>query len=144
MSAVDHTQAPDFLERVVDALHIGRTLRGQLPEWKYPPALRESASKIWWEHADLTLHYAEEGHAQRGRIAQCAGLMSEAACRTAHAILAHRGEWVTNEKQLLDKAGLRAIDGVLSELDPEPTKLLEAVGRARKLCVGAVRDEGII
>lgn len=125
-------------------LGIGRTLRGQLPDWEYPLALRETASKIWWEHADLTLFYAEEGHARHGRIAQCAGLVSEAACRTAHAILAHRGEWVTNEKQLLSKAGLRTIDAVLTKLDPEPVSLLEAVGQARALCVGAVQDEGII
>lgn len=125
-------------------LGIGRTLRGQLPESEYPLALRETASKIWWEHADLTLFYAEEGHARRGRIAQCAGLVSEAACRTAHAILAHRGEWVTNEKQLLSKAGLGTIDAVLTKLDPEPVSLLEAVGQARALCVGAVQDEGII
>lgn len=125
-------------------LGIGRTLRGQLPEWDYPPALREAASKIWWEHADLTLFYAEEGHARHGRVAQCAGLISEAACRTAHAVLAHRGEWVTNEKQLLNKAGLRTIDGVLTNLDPEPARLLQAVAQARSLCVGAIQDETII
>ncbi len=125
-------------------LGIGTTLRGELPQWDYPEALRESAPRIWWEHADLTLFYAEEGHARHDRVAQCAGLVSEAACRTAHAVLAHRGEWVTNEKQLLSKAGLREVDAVVTQLDPEPTSLLQAVAQARALCVGAARDEGII
>lgn len=124
-------------------LGINQTLRGQLPQWEYPQALRDSAPGIWWEHADLTLGYAEDGHALHGRVAQCAGLLSEAGCLTAHAILAHRGEWVTNEKQLLGKAGLRAIDGVLRRLDPDPTGLLQAVARVRTLCVSAAQDEGI-
>lgn len=125
-------------------LGIGTTLRGELPQWDYPEALRESAARIWWEHAEMTLFYAEEGHARHGRVAQCAGLVSEAACRTAHAVLAHRGEWVTNEKQLLSKAGLREVDAVVAQLDPEPTSLLQAVAQARALCVGAARNEGII
>lgn len=124
-------------------LGIGTTLRGQLPQWDYPEALRSSAPGIWWEHAALTLLYAEEGHARHGRVAQCAGLLSEAACRTAHAILAHCGEWVTNEKQLLSKAGLQGIDRVVTQLAPEPTSLLQAAAQARALLVSAARDEGI-
>ena len=124
-------------------LGINTTLRGALPEWGYPQALRECAPRVWWQQADLTLHYAEEGHARRGRVAQCAGLLSEAACLTAHAVLAHRGEWVTNEKQLLTKAGLREMDDVLAQLDPEPASLLRVAARARAVCVGAIRSEGI-
>lgn len=124
-------------------LGIGRALRGELPQWEYPPALRESAPRIWWEQAELTLHYAEEGHARHGRVAQCAGLLSEAACRTAHAVLARRGEWVTNEKHLLSRAGLCAIDDVLTGLVPEPDSLVDAVGRARALCTDAARRDGV-
>jgi hypothetical protein len=53
--------------------------------------------------------YYADGRARNGRVAQCAGLLSEAACHAAHSILAHRGEWVTNEKQLLGTASLRGI-----------------------------------
>ena len=122
---------------------INKTLRGHLPQWDYPEGLRESAPGIWWLNADLTLHYAKEGHARHGRAAQCAGLLSEAACHTAHAILAHRGEWITNEKQLLSKAGLRRIDDVVGQLGTEPESLLQAVSKAHDLLLGAVRDEGI-
>lgn len=124
-------------------LGINKALRGNLPRWDYPHALRASAPGIWWERAHLTLLYAEEGHAQHGRVAQCAGLLSEAACHAAHAILAHRGEWVTNEKHLLGKAGLRGIDDIVAGLGTDAGSLHEAVGEARELLLGAARDEGI-
>lgn len=120
-------------------LGINSTLRGVLPQWDYPEALRTAAPAVWWGHADLTLLYAKEGHARHGRVAQCAGLLSEAACHTAHAVLAHRGEWVTNEKELLSKAGLRGIDDVVTQLTPEPESLLHAAEQARVLLSSAVR-----
>jgi predicted nucleotidyltransferase len=123
-------------------LGMNKTLRGDLPQWEYPEALRDSAPGIWWQRADLTLVYAE-GHARHGRVAQCAGLLSEAACHSAHAILAHRGEWITNEKQLLSKARLREIDDIVARLGHGPETLLRAVADARDLLVGAVHNEGI-
>ena len=36
----------------------------------------------------------------------------------ANAILAGRGEWVTNEQRLVDRAGLRGIDAILAEREP--------------------------
>ncbi|AYG02188.1 nucleotidyltransferase domain-containing protein [Gryllotalpicola protaetiae] len=124
-------------------LGINRTLRGSLSRWEYPEALRRRAPGIWWEWADFTFQYAEEGHARHGRAAQCAGLLSEGACYAAHAILAHRGEWVTNEKQLLTKAGLRWLDEVITGLDSDPQNLSRAVIATRKRLADAVATEGI-
>jgi hypothetical protein len=124
-------------------LGINRTLRGSLPHWGYPAALRRRAPAIWWKWADLTLHYAEEGHARHRRTAQCAGLLSEAACYAAHAILAHRGQWVTNEKQLLTNAGLRRLDDVIAGLGSDTQSLLRGATEARELLAGAIRAEGI-
>ena len=42
--------------------------------------------------------------------------MTGASC-AAHAILAARGEWITNEKQLLTRAGLREMDDLLGAPD---------------------------
>ena len=123
-------------------LGLNKALRGSLPRWDYPKALREAAPTIWWDHADHTVHYAA-GHARHGRVAQCAGLLSEAACHTAHAILAHRGEWVTNEKQLLSMAGIRGIDVIVARLGTEPESLLRATAAARDLLLGGVQKEGI-
>jgi predicted nucleotidyltransferase len=124
-------------------LGINKTLRGSLPHWEYPEALRRTAPGVWWEWANLTLQYAEEGHARHGRTAECAGLLSEGACYAAHAILAHRGEWVTNEKQLLTKAGLRWFDEVIAELGPDARSLLRGTAEARERLAEAIAAEGI-
>jgi len=124
-------------------LSVNVTLRGVLPDWGYPIALREAAPPIWWFGADLTLFYAREAHAKHGRVAQCAGLLSEAACRTAHAILASRGEWVTNEKQLLTRAGLRQVDQFLSGLDESTDTLFAAAYEVRSLLEHAASVAGI-
>lgn len=124
-------------------LGINKTLRGSLPHWEFPEALRGTAPGIWREWADLTLQYAEEGHARHGRAAQCAGLLSEGACYAAHAILAHRGQWVTNEKQLLTRAGLRWLDGVIAELGPDAQSLLRGTAEVRERLDRVIAAEGI-
>lgn len=48
-------------------------------------------------------------------------------------MLAGRGEWVTNEKTLIDRAGLRGIDDILTGLSAEPARLCDAVDRAATL-----------
>ena len=122
---------------------VNRALRGEVPRFPYPPALRASAPAVWWQRAELTLHYAREGHGRHGRVAQCAGLLSEAACAAGHAILAHRGEWITNEKQLLTRAGLRGVDAVVGRMGTEPAELLRAVDAVEALLVDAMRRDGI-
>ncbi|MBM7411542.1 putative nucleotidyltransferase [Clavibacter michiganensis] len=122
---------------------VNRALRGEVSAFEYPAALRASAPGVWWQRAELTLHYAREGHARHGRVAQCAGLLSEAACSAAHAILARRGEWITNEKQLLTRAGLRGVDAVVGRMGAEPADLLGAVDEVEVLLVDAVRREGV-
>ncbi|WP_219818366.1 hypothetical protein [Clavibacter michiganensis] len=91
----------------------------------------------------MTLHYAREGHARHGRVAQCAGLLAEAVSMAAHAVLAHRGEWITNEKQLLTRAGLRGVDAVVARIGSEPADLLRAVDDVEALLRDAVRREGM-
>ena len=47
-----------------------------------------------------------------------------------------RGQWVTNEKTLIDQADLRGIDEILTGLTPLPAHLLTAVdSTAELLCV---------
>jgi predicted nucleotidyltransferase len=123
-------------------LGINRTLRGELPDWDYPIALQESAPGIWWDRAFHTLEYAHS-HARHGRVTQCAGLLSEATCHAGHAILAHRGEWITNEKQLLSNAGLRSIDKILAQLGTQPISLVAAATDVRNVIVGAGQREGL-
>ncbi|SES19502.1 hypothetical protein SAMN05421870_111185 [Streptomyces qinglanensis] len=52
-------------------------------------------------------------------------------------MLAARGEWITNEKRLLTRAGLRGFDALIGGLEPEPEALVQAVGRAEALLEAA-------
>ncbi len=83
--------------------------------------------------------YARAHHARHGRVAPCTGLLVQAALQSAHAVLAARGEWVTNEKCLLTRAGLDGIDPILLGLGPSPSELAAAVDETRDVCVDALR-----
>ena len=107
---------PSYL--VVAELAVNQVLRGELPRPEYPAPLREYAPPRWWHAAQLLLGYARDNHAAHGRLAQCAGLLVQAGSQAAHAVLAARGEWVTNEKTLLDGAGLGRLDEIIAGLDP--------------------------
>ncbi|MGI5127546.1 nucleotidyltransferase domain-containing protein [Pseudonocardia sp. CA-107938] len=113
---------------------VNRVLHGSLPAVEYPDALRAAARRAWWDRATLTFDYAATAHAAHGRLAQVAGLVAQATTQAGHAVLAARGEWITNEKALLARAGLRGVDGIVAGLSPEPDTLRAAVDAARSLC----------
>lgn len=60
--------------------------------------------------------------------------------RAAHAVLAARGQWVTSEKTLLTRAGLREIDEILAAARPDPVVLRDVVDRVRAACSAALRE----
>jgi predicted nucleotidyltransferase len=115
---------------VVAELALNRVLHGDLPRPEYPEALRHHAPGRWRSEAAFTLDYARQAHAVHGRLTDCAGAIAVAACQTAHAVLAARGEWITNEKTLLDRAGLRGIDHVFDGLTPDAEALTAAIDEA--------------
>ncbi|MFG2317744.1 nucleotidyltransferase domain-containing protein [Streptomyces tendae] len=127
---------PTYL--VVAELAINQVLRGDLPRPAYPEALRTTAPEHWYGAAAATLAYAEAGHAPRGALTQVAGAVALATAQTAHAVLAARGEWVTNEKGMVEQAGLSGIDALLAGLTPEPQALAHSVTRAATLLREAV------
>jgi hypothetical protein len=116
---------------VVGELALGRVLRGELPRPEYPAALRSVAPGVWWHTAELVFGYARTAHAERGHHAQAMGLLVQAATQSAHAVLAARGEWVTNEKDLLSRAGLAEVENIVTEPG--------AVEKAHTLCADVVR-----
>ncbi|MEU1315574.1 nucleotidyltransferase domain-containing protein [Streptomyces tibetensis] len=128
---------PTYL--LVAELAVNRVLRGELPHpGAYPRALRESAPAHWHGTAAATLAYAKAGHAPKGAVTQVAGAIALAATQTAHAVLAARGEWVTNEKGLLARAGLRQVDVVIGDLTDDPAALTRAVTDTETLLARAV------
>ncbi|MEU4766777.1 nucleotidyltransferase domain-containing protein [Actinosynnema sp. NPDC023794] len=122
---------PSYL--VVGELALNRVLRGALPRPTYPEALRAAAPSVWRDKAALTLNYALTAHAPSGRLAEVAATLVTAALQTAHAVLAARGRWTTNEKRLLQEAGLRGVDTIVAGLRPEPEALARAITEARDL-----------
>jgi hypothetical protein len=118
---------------VVGELAVHRVLHGSVPRPEYPDALRHSAVEHWWNAAQLTLAYARAAHAMKGHLADCAGAIARAACETAHAIMAAHGQWVLNEKTLLDRAGLRHVDDILVNLTADPRVLTTAIDDAAAL-----------
>ena len=129
---------PTYL--VLAELAVSRVLRGRLPRPDYPMALRETARRVWWDRADRTFDYARVSHAPYGRLAQCAGLVAQAASQTAHAVLAAAGEWVTNEKPLLTRAGLRQVDQFIAAAGQDPAALPGVVDQCRDFCAQRVRE----
>ncbi|MGW7257828.1 nucleotidyltransferase domain-containing protein [Streptomyces sp. NPDC054834] len=123
---------PTYL--VVAELAVNQVLRGELPRpVGYPDKLRRTASERWYGTARATLSYAQANHALAGRLTEVAGALALAAVQTGHAVLAGRGEWVTNEKRLLERAGLRGIDEVIGGLRPEPEALRDAIRAAETI-----------
>ncbi|MFJ5306070.1 nucleotidyltransferase domain-containing protein [Streptomyces sp. NPDC088350] len=123
---------PSYL--VVAELAINRVLRGELPRPDdYPAKLRLSAADRWHGTARATLAYAQANHAPKGRLTEVVGALAVAAVQAGHGVLAGRGEWVTNEKGLLERAGLRQVDGIVAGLRAEPETLLRAVSDAEAL-----------
>jgi hypothetical protein len=129
---------PSYL--VLAELSVKRVLRGELPTPDYPVALRQRAREVWWGRADATFGYARLYHAPHGRLAQCVGLVAQAASQSAHAVLAARGEWITNEKRLLSRAGLRHVDDFIAAAQPAPGALRAVVDRSHSACLAAVEE----
>jgi hypothetical protein len=128
---------------VVAELAVNQVVRGDLPKPDYPGPLRASASRRWWTDAQLTLGYARTAHARSDRRAEAVGSIVVAALQTAHAILAARGEWVTNEKGLLDRAGLRAIEPVVGRASAGREPLVGLVDEAEATLRTAAARVGV-
>ena len=129
---------PSYL--VLAELSVKLVLRGKLPTPEYPAALRRRAREVWWGRADATFGYARQYPARQGRLTQCAGLVAQAASQAAHAVLAARGEWVTNEKTLLTRAGLRQVDEFIAGARLDHEALRDMVDMTRAACVDALRE----
>lgn len=123
---------PTYL--VVAELAVNQVRHGTLPRPGYPAALRARAPAVWWRNADLVLGYADDNYAPRAQLAPCVALITQAALMSAHAVLAARGEWVTNEKTLLHRAGLDDLDAIIGEARASSALLHAAVREARCHC----------
>ncbi|MFJ5994490.1 DNA polymerase beta domain-containing protein [Streptomyces sp. NPDC092370] len=82
----------------------------------HPPALWASAPARWHGMAAATPSYVTAGDAPKGAVTQVAGAIALAATQTAHPVRAARGEWVTDDQELLARAGSGEVDAILRTL----------------------------
>jgi predicted nucleotidyltransferase len=128
---------------VVAELAMNQVLSGDLERPGYPDALRAAAPPRWWGDAQATLGYGRDNYAARGQVTETAGMIATAAVQAGHAVLAAAGQWVTNEKTLLDRAGLRGVDAILAGLTAGPARLASAVDEAEALLGAAAQSRPV-
>src|ERR1051325_5097750 len=83
-------------------------LRGKIPASPFPPKLAAAAPPRWRFCRSFSLDYARM-HARRGNLVGTTGHAAKAVMEEAHAIMCERGQWVCNEKRLIETAGLTGL-----------------------------------
>jgi len=101
-------------------------LRGHVEAVSFPPKLAAAAPAVWRFCRSFSLEYARM-HAKRGNVAGVAGQSAAAVMEEAHAISCERGQWVCNEKRLIEAAGLSSLNALFAEIPIERERLLEWV-----------------
>ena len=99
-------------------------LRGNIEAAPFPQKLATNGPQVWRFCSSFSLDYARM-HAKRGNVAGVAGQAAAAAMEEAHAILCERGQWVCNEKRLLEAAGLSSLNALFAEIPIERERLLQ-------------------
>lgn len=116
-------------------LALGRVLAGDLPRPAFPPKLRETAPVAWSRLAAGALHFADVHAGRQDRVA-CLANLCQAVLAAAQGRLAAAGEWVLNEKRLVERAGLGGVQDRLGQPERDLSTLVGGV-RARL----GLRDE---
>ena len=107
-------------------LALGRVLAGDLPRPAFPPKLRETAPTAWFRLAAGALHFAEVYAGRQDRVA-CLANLCQAVLAAAQGRLAAAGEWVLNEKRLVDRAGLGGVQDRLGQHERDLGSLVSDV-----------------
>lgn len=95
-------------------LALGRVLAGDLPRPKFPQKLRETAPAAWFRLAAGALQFADVYAGRQDRVA-CLANLCQAVLAAAQGRLAAAGEWVLNEKRLVERAGLVSVQDRLGQ-----------------------------
>ena len=104
-----------------------RVLRGELPAGRpFPPKLASAAPPRWRFCRSFSLHYARL-HAGRANVIGALVQAAKAVMEEAHAVLCERGEWMCNEKRLIDAAELSRVHALFRQPADRPDELLRFV-----------------
>jgi hypothetical protein len=103
-----------------------RVLRGEIQATPFPPKLVAAAPPRWRFCRSFSLDYARM-HARRGNLAGATGQAAAAVMEEAHAIVCERGQWVCNEKRLVETAGLGGLTALFAQVPIESESLVQWV-----------------
>jgi hypothetical protein len=103
-----------------------RVLLGKIPASPFPAKLAAAAPPRWRFCRSFSLDYARM-HARRGNLVGTTGQAAKAVVEEAHAILCERGQWVCNEKRLIETAGLTRLCALFAQVPIEPRSLIQWV-----------------
>lgn len=101
-----------------------RALRGSIPAAAFPPKLRIAAPPVWRFCRSFSLDYAR-AHARRGNVAGATGQAAAAVMEESHAILCEQGQWICNEKRLMEAANLTHLNDLFAQIPGETNELLQ-------------------
>jgi len=103
-----------------------QVLRGKIPASPFPAKLAAAAPPRWRFCRSFSLDYARM-HARRGNLVGTTGQASKAVMEEAHAILCERGQWVCNEKRLIEAAVLNGLYALFAQVPTETPDLIQWV-----------------
>lgn len=121
-------------------LALGRVLAGDLPRPGFPQKLRQTAPTSWFRLAAGALHFAEV-HAGRQDRAACLANLCQAVLAAAQGRMAAAGEWVLNEKRLVERAGLGGVQDRLGQPERDLGTLVSDVRASLALRDAVWTDE---
>jgi hypothetical protein len=107
-------------------LALCQLLRGYIPAAPFPPKLVSAAPPVWRFCRSLSLDYARM-HARRGNLTGATGEAAAAVMEEAHAVVCERGQWVCNEKRLVETAGLGDLHALFAQVPNESARLVQWV-----------------
>jgi hypothetical protein len=101
-------------------------LSGRVQAVPFPAKLAAAAPRVWRFCRSFSLDYARM-HARRGNAVGVAGQVAAAIMEEAHAIACERGQWVCNEKHLIQATDLGGLNDLFAQIPDERASLLEWV-----------------
>jgi hypothetical protein len=122
----------------------GQALYGGVPRIEsFPAKLAANAPAQWHFRCTFSLEYARM-HARRGNFVGAMGQVMKAVMEEAHAIACRRGQWVINEKRLIQAAGLEEAQHAVSRVPNQASQLLAWIDGIDRVLEGARQTEGVL
>ena len=106
-----------------NSLRVGRSAAISSPH-PFRRSLRRLRRPVWRFCRSFSLDYARV-LAKSGNIVGAVGQAAKAILEEAHAILCERGQWVLNEKRLIETAGLAGVQSLFVQVPNDSASIVQ-------------------